>query len=456
MMSFQGPPLDVIGIGFGPAAIAVAVAIEDATEPPGVGVCAPAALRVQFLERGGSSAWQPSMLLPGTDIQHHFLRDFATPRNPRSRFTFPCYLVDTGRLYPFTLMGGYVSRQEWSEYVEWVAARISLPVRYDSEVVDVTPVMRDGRVVAALVRSRHTRSGEVTEHLARNVLVSTGHQPHVPGKFAMVLGDRVFHSAEFLPRVAAWPAEGPQRIAVVGAGQNAGEIILHIANAYPKAVIYSLTRNSGFRTYNLGHFSNEAYFPAETDYFYGLDRSSRERVFAEVHSTNYASVDPDVSFAMYRLAYEDRHWGHGRLHMRKWTVVESCAVTPGGLQLKLRELNTATSDELEVDAIVLCTGFREPRLPAVLEPFRPYVELDDVGDPVVDRTFRLSVTADCEVGLYLNGVTEWRHGINTATSFSTLAIRAGEILRDIDTRRDSAGATDFSSTSTSHNEPFPA
>ena len=424
---------DLVGIGFGPAAIAVAAAIEDEAEelPPGT-----RPVDARFLERAPDAAWQPNMLLAGTDIQHHFLRDFATPRNPRSRFTFPSYLVDTGRFYPFTLMGGYVSRHEWSAYVQWTAAQLSLPVRYDTEVVEVAPVRRDGRVVAARVRGTDVHTGATTDQLARNVLVSTGHQPYVPELFAPVAGERVFHSSQYLPRIGALAGRDVRRIAVVGAGQNAGEILLHTAATFPGAEIHSLARNSGFRLYNLGHFSNEAYFPAETDYFYALDAEQREKVFAEVYSTNYAAVDPDVSTGLYRLVYEDREWGPGRIHMRKRTAITSCAAgAGGGVRLGLREVNTGAVDELDADLVVLCTGFREPKVPAVLEPFAECVDREQNGDPVVSREFRLGVTPDCEVGIYLNGVTEWRHGINSATSFSTLAIKAGAILRDLRRRQ---------------------
>lgn len=438
-VSSQEAVLDLVGVGFGPAGIAVAAAIEDEAES--LPASAPQ-LAVQFLERAPTSAWQPNMLLPGTDIQHHFLRDFATPRNPRSRFTFPAYLVDTGRFYPFTLLGGYVSRQEWSDYVLWTAAQVTLPVRYTTAVVEITPVLREGRVVAVRVRGEHAGNTDPCTYLARNVVVSTGHQPYVPDIFAAHLGERVFHSADFLPRLPPLLNRRPARVAVIGAGQNAGEIVLHLAGALPDTEIHSLARNSGFRTYNLGHFANEAYFPAETDYFYALDDPDRQKVFDEVYSTNYACVDPDLSNALYRTAYEDRYWGRRRLVMRKRTAVESCAPTPGGgYRLALREVNTGAADQLDADVVILCTGFREPRLPAMLEPLRAYVDFDETGNPVVTRDFRLGVAAGCHVGLYLNGITEWRHGINTATSFSTMAIKAGEILRDIRSRHAASRAT---------------
>ncbi|MBM9504115.1 SidA/IucD/PvdA family monooxygenase [Actinacidiphila acididurans] len=433
-------PVDLVGVGYGPAALAVATALDDAAEEA---ACArhgaavgpqPTAL---FLERAKSSAWQPDMLLPGTDIQHHFLRDLAGPRNPRSRFTFPNYLKEVGRLYPFTLLGGYVSRQEWSAYVEWVATSLDQPVRYRQEVLEVAPVTDDDGVVrTARVVARDTATGATATHLARNVLVSTGHQPYVPELFADVLGERVFHSSGYLAHLRSLPREANLRIAVVGAGQNAGEALLHLASAYPQARITSLARNSGFRLYNLGHFSNEAYFPGEVDYFYALDRGQRESVFAEVHSTNYAGVDPDVSTGLYQLAYEDRHFGPGRLDFRRRVSVEACEPTPSGAyKLTTRQVHSGAVEELEADVVVLCTGFREPRFPALLEPLRRHVRFDEYGDPLVTRAFRLETGPECTVGVYLNGITEWRHGINSATSFSTIAVRAEQILTDLAAHR---------------------
>jgi L-ornithine N5-oxygenase len=424
--------LDLVGVGFGPAGLSVAVALDDRLDR---GPVKPAPINARFLEQAANADWQPNLLLPGSDIQHHFLRDYATPVNPRSRFTFPSYLVDTGRFFPFTLMGGYVSRQEWSAYTRWTAERVSVPVSYNMEVLRAEPVLTDGKVTHALVTSRDTaRRTEVT-HLASNLLISVGHAPYVPPEMASVLGDRVFHSCDYLPRISDLAPSAPLRFAVIGAGQNAGEIVLDLAARFPQAQIHSLVRNSGFRLYNLGHFSNEAYFPAETDYFYALDASQRRRVFQEVYSTNYACVDPDVSTALYRSAYEDQNWGPGRLHMHKRTNVDALAQAPGGgYRLSLREVNLGTLSELDADVVILCTGYREPRLPRMLEPFRPHITFDEVRNPAVSRAFRIEGGPECEVGLYLNGITEWRHGINSATSFSTMAVKADQIVTDLASR----------------------
>jgi L-ornithine N5-oxygenase len=421
---------DVVVAGFGPSGIALAAAIEDyedehREEGP---------LDAVYLERAADSAWQPNQVLPGTDIQHHFLRDLATPRDPRSRFTFPNFLLQSGRFYPFTLLGGYVSRLEWSEYVQWAADQVRTPAQYHRDVVSIQPVIDpDGVVRAAEVVSRDTRDGTTYTDAGRNVVIATGHRPNVPDVFRNALGARVFHAADYLPRMAAL-CEGdgrPNRIAVIGAGQTAGEIILHLAAEDTTAQIHSLVRHGGFKMYELGHFSNEVYFPAETDYFYGLPDEARQRAMAQARATNYSAVDPDVSTALYQAAYQDRLTGQHRLHMHRRTDVTGISVTEDGVRLETEEVYTAEPGVLDVDVVILCTGYAEPEFPEALTPFAPYLVLEDDGRPAVSRAYRAETDERCEVGIYLDGITEWRHGIASATSFSQMAAKADTVHQDL-------------------------
>lgn len=421
---------DIVVAGFGPSGIALAAAIEDHDdahpETP--------ALRAAYLERAATSAWQPHQVLPGTDIQHHFLRDLATPRDPRSRFTFPNFLQQSGRFYPFTLMGGYVSRLEWSEYVQWAAEQVRTPAEYHREVLLIEPVAdADGVVRTARVVSRDPRDGSVHEHYGRNVALATGHRPHVPAVFADACGERVFHAAQYLPRMAALRGSDrePKRYAVIGAGQTAGEIVLHLAGEDPGAQVHSLVRHGGFKMYELGHFSNEVYFPESTDYFYSLDGAAREKALDQARATNYSAVDPDVSTALYQAVYQDRLTGVHRLHMHRRTDVTLVDVTDSGVRLTTTEVFTGATGTLDVDAVILCTGYREPKLPSQLEPFTDYLRRDGEGRVNVTRGFRAETTADCEVGIYLDGMTEWRHGIGSATSFSQMCDKADTIHRDL-------------------------
>lgn len=431
-MNDQSTIHDVVVAGFGPAGIALAAAIED-HQDANPGPARP--LDAVYLERAASSAWQPNLVLPGTDIQHHFLRDLATPRDPRSRFTFPSYLWQSGRFYQFTLMSGYVSREEWSDYIEWASAQVSQPVHYHREVTRVEPVPGPGgRVRAVRVVSRDTRDNSTHEQVGRNVVIATGHEPWVPDMFRPHLGDRVFHASQLLPRLEALRGEGrdPRRVVIVGAGQTAGEIALHLAALYPAAQVHSIVRHAGFRMYELGHFSNEVYFPDQTDYFYALTPDQRERALDQSRPTNYAAVDPDVSALLYKAVYDDQRKGRHRLHMHRRTEIVS--VAPGGdgaIGLGTVQVHTGERGRVDADLVILCTGYREPVLPEALRPMTPYLRQDEAGRPSLTREFRAETTGDCEAGVYLDGITEWRHGIGTATSFSQMATRADTIHRDL-------------------------
>ncbi|MBP0460434.1 SidA/IucD/PvdA family monooxygenase [Streptomyces montanisoli] len=422
---------DLVVAGFGPSGISLAAAVEDhdddhPQDPP---------LTAAYLEQAADSAWQPYQVLPGTDIQHHFLRDLATPRDAASRFGFVPFLQQSGRFYEFTLLGGYVSRLEWSSYVQWAAAQVRQRPTYHREVVSVEPVAdADGVVRAARVLSRDPRDGARHEDVGRNVVIATGHRPHIPEVFREAIGEQVFHAHEFLLRAAALPEppEGrPRRWAVIGAGQTAGEIVLYLHGSDPRAEVHSLVRHAGFRMYELGHFSNEVYFPGETDYVYGLERQARDRVMEQARATNYSAVDPDVSTALYAASYQDKLTGSHRLSMHRRTEVTGVRVRGDGVVLDTAEVFTGERGSLVVDAVVLCTGYTEPVVPHQLAPFASLLSYEDDGLPVVTRGHRALTTGACEVGIYLDGVTEWRHGIASATSFSQMAVKADAVHHDL-------------------------
>jgi len=73
----------VLGVGFGPANLSLAVALAEVGRSGGT----------RFVERASGFQWQEEQLLPGTDIQNNPFRDLAMPRNPDSPYTFVKYLA---------------------------------------------------------------------------------------------------------------------------------------------------------------------------------------------------------------------------------------------------------------------------------------------------------------------------------------------------------------------------
>ena len=80
---------DVVCVGFGPASLAIAVALHDTTKQTGKQQPQlKTQPKVAFLERQESFAWHAGMQIPGAKMQISFIKDMATMRNPRSEFTF--------------------------------------------------------------------------------------------------------------------------------------------------------------------------------------------------------------------------------------------------------------------------------------------------------------------------------------------------------------------------------
>ena len=425
---------DVIGVGFGPAGIALAVAMEDVEEEKAMSFH----LRCLFIEQAPDSAWQPGMLLPGTNIQHHFLRDFATPRNPRSRYTFINYLKEKGRLFSFGILhhDGDPGRVEWADYVQWVATQVSHRALYRHQVIGIEPLCSEESSQINIVRvlTKDLVKGSTKVFYARNIVISTGRKPNIPPQFTSFIGPKVFHAHTFKMCIQHVRPEERPTFAVIGAGQNAIEILLYLADHFPESDIYSITRNSGFRLYDLGHFSNEVYLPEEVDYFFKLSKEERNKLFEEVKFTTYSSVDDDVSRALYWRVYEEGVRGIYRIQMLKRSSISKVVPYNDHYQLLLEDIYLRSTRAVEADIVILCTGYVEEQMPVLLEPIRPYLQVDTDGDLLVGRDYEVCTENGFQVGVFLNGLTERIHGISNAASFSMMALKAQRILERLQAR----------------------
>lgn len=281
--------LDLLCAGFGPAGISLAAALADWREATG----SDTGPKARFLERNAGPSWQPGLLVRGADINHNFLRDFATPRDPRSRFTFVNYLKQSGRLYHFGHLGGRVARTDWDAYVRWTAGQLADDVTYSQTVESVAPYPSVDDPSLLLVKTQNAT------YLTRAMVLATGPTPHVPELFRPHVGDHVFHSAQFLQKLAAFDRDNNLTFTVIGSGQSAGEVVLHLYDRFANARFISLQRGLAFPLVDVGHFSNEVYFPEEVEYFHALPPEARRQVVSDFHKTNYSAVDTDVSQALY-------------------------------------------------------------------------------------------------------------------------------------------------------------
>jgi L-ornithine N5-oxygenase len=130
--------------------------------------------------------------------------------------------------------------------------------------------------------------------------------------------------------------------------------------------------------------------------------------------------------------YEDRVMGKPRIHMLARRLLEDIECI-GGERYSLRFVDTYTGEpsRIEVDIVIICTGYHEEVFPRSLEPLRPWIELDEKGGPHISYDYRISTTACFGPTIYLNGMCERTHGISDSASFSMMAIKADRILSSL-------------------------
>ena len=237
----DGPPYDLICVGFGPASLSIACALKDKHLDA----------RVLFLERQAEFAWHCGMLLPGTRMQISFMKDMATFRDPRSKFTFLNYLHSKGRLSSFANLGTfYPLREEFNDYLGWCASHFEDLVSYGEDVVSVSSPGAGGPVKYWLVASHNVRSGEIATFAAKHVIIAVGGAPLIPAQFPQRLyGTRVIHSSRYSINVSQILAnrDAPHKIAVVGGGQSAVEIFSDIQERFPNSKTSLFLRQSALK-----------------------------------------------------------------------------------------------------------------------------------------------------------------------------------------------------------------
>ena len=423
---------DVLGIGFGPANLALAIALEEEGYD----------LDARFIEARPGPSWQSAMMLDGSDIQNHPVRDLVSLRNPRSRYSFINYLFEHGRLIEhLNLPMEFPLRKEYAQYVSWAAGHFGRLVDYGVRVTGVS-VGRDGE--DRPIYTVTTSTGATLQ--ARALVIGTGRAPLIPEPFDAVDSPRVFHLTRYLPALrelaelgVAGPGDrAPRAVTVIGGSQSAVELTLDLARRFPRTTVTTLVRSLTLRQKDTSPFSEEGYFPDFTDYYYRASRERKDAVDAYLRLTNYSSADLDVLRELYRLIYEQRLDDDQRVFVSGSRQVRGLEVGDDGVRLRVEELNTGVFEEHRADFVVLATGFRDlgpaahqERVPALMRGVAADFAFDDHGYLAVGQDYEVQPLGPDTPALFLNGLCESSHGIGDAGSFSLLSLRAKVIAQAV-------------------------
>jgi L-ornithine N5-oxygenase len=417
-MSTADDHFDVLGIGFGPANLSLAIALEEA----GSG------LRARFLEAQADPVWQGGMMLSGSNTQNHPCRDLVSLRNPRSRYSFLNFLFENDRLIEhLNLPGEFPLRKEYAQYIRWVTDQFSSVVDLSCPAEQVVLTEHGGLPCYQVM----TPGGRVVR--ADSLVLAPGRTPYVPPPFKGISSPRVFHLTEYLYRLRELGAR-PGRVAVIGGSQSAVELTLDLAKRFPDAEVVTYVRSFGLRLKDTSPFSEEGFFPGFTSYYYKADRAKKRILDAFMRPTNYSSVDDDVLHELYLLIYETKLEGSARVTVAGNRQVSAVELTADRVRLEIEEVHTGETERDEVDLVVLATGFRdlgpgptqEP-YPSLLSEVIDHFRFDADGYLMVNEDYSLEPTAPGTPPVFLNGLCESSHGIGDSGSFSLLSLRAATI-----------------------------
>lgn len=415
---------DVVGVGFGPANIAVAVALRELSPET----------RVMFVEHHELPAWQGEQMLPGADIQNHALRDLVTPRNPRSHFSFVNFLHCQGRLLDHLNQAWeFPLRREYAEYIAWVASHFDDVVRYGQAATSIEVVdTADGERYAV-------RCGDA-EYRAQALVLAPGRTPYLPEGLQERACPPVFHASRYLSRVTEIAGPAPT-VAVIGASQSAIEIVLDLLRRFEDVTVLNVVSGLGYALKDTSPYTEESFLPWFTDYYFDAPRGSKRELADLLRRSNYAVADADVIAELSRTCYEDRLEGRERVRMQRCSRARVVDEVGDRVAVLVEDRFTGRQERAQVDAVIVATGYRDlgpgerdelapPLLGPVVERFE--TDADDVLE--VQRDYALVPRAGDGAPpgpLYLNGLCERSHGLGDAGSLSLLALRSEAIVSSL-------------------------
>lgn len=415
-MTSQIKEYDVLGVGFGPANLSVAIALEETAQNQN--------LSYGFLEQKPSFEWHGGMLLDGTRMQISCLKDLVTLRNPTSPYSFVNYLHTHNRLNSFINLGSLQpSRVEFNDYLTWVAEQFSSHVTYSQRVIDIEPVEIGGEITKVKVVTTD-RDGNRTIRMAKNLIVGMGGMPKLPKLFSGIESDNVIHSSKY----KRWREQfskvssSEPKIAVVGAGQSAAEIFVDLTSRYEEGEVHLVNRNFALHPADDSAFVNEIFNPEFTDHVYSSNEDDRQKILSRFNGTNYSVVDTEELNAIYERLYLQEVTGEGKHAHLRCHDIQELAQKDGQIALQYNDRIHAEQKWCEYDAVILATGYRYDEFNIMLSKLEPLIASNKV-----ERHYRIPMVENCKVNVFLQGCCESSHGLSD-TLLSVLAVRSKEIV----------------------------
>ncbi|MGH3880595.1 MAG: lysine N(6)-hydroxylase/L-ornithine N(5)-oxygenase family protein [Actinophytocola sp.] len=397
--------LDLAGVGIGPFNLSLAALAEPVD-----------GLRTAFFEREPEFRWHPGLMIEGAALQVPFLADLVSLVQPAHPLSFLSYLRDRGRLFPFYFAERFhIPRAEYEDYCAWAARRVT-NARFGR---DVRAIRWAGNVFELDVEP----GGPVR---ARNVVLGVGTEPVLPEPLEHLAGERILHSADYLP--ARDRLLGVDDVTIVGSGQSGAEVFLDLLRARPRGGLRWLTRTPAFAPMEYSKLGLEQFTPDYTRFFHGLDEPTRDRLVPAQWQL-YKAISADTIGAIHDELYE-RTVGGGwpEVTLAPGVEVTAAAERAGRVELELRHVQQDRKATVTTDAVVCATGYRERDLGELLGPLADRIERDTAHRIAVDADYR--VRLDTGGSLFVQNAERHTHGVG-APDLGLAAWRSARILNAV-------------------------
>jgi L-ornithine N5-oxygenase len=423
----------LVGIGFGPSHIGLAVSLYEDYKEETEGK------KITFFEAKNKHGWHHPMMLPSAKMQISFMKDLCFLRNPKSHFTFVNYLHEHRRLGSFANLRDFnPSRKEFDDYLRWVAGHFNHVTRYSSRVQSVLPVSENDQVVALDVTVNDTLTGNIQVVRTQNLAIAIGGEPAMP---VACNSSHVFHSSQLLEKLPKYDESKHYRFLVVGSGQSAAEIYQHLISHYRHADVRVASSGIGFKQADDSEYVNEVFDNEMIDRIYSLDPDSREALIRKHVDTNYSVADLAIIQSLYREEYEAMVGGDtDRFGILKFKRVTQVIEHNNALSVTLVSTLDGEPQELEVDVVICATGYTRKNNLALLDSLKPYWA-EPSQTPRLSRHYALQMTGNFKPNIYIQGMSEHTHGLSD-TLLSVISLRSyevgGEIVNTLN-KRDAQG-----------------
>ncbi|OMP68751.1 lysine N(6)-hydroxylase/L-ornithine N(5)-oxygenase family protein [Domibacillus epiphyticus] len=405
--------LDVIGVGIGPFNLGLAALLEK-TE-----------CRSLFFDKKPRFEWHPGMLLEGTTLQVPFMADVVTMADPTSPFSFLNYLHEQKRLYHFYFFEKFhIPRTEYNHYCQWVAEQLP-KLHFECKVENIDQTEEGYYRVSVLAGAQKKKK----TYYAKHVVIGVGTKPYVPGKFQSSLGNRIFHSSEYISKREN--VLKTNSVTVIGSGQSAAEIFYDLLSKQPDHD-YQLswfTRSKGFYPMEYSKLGLEHFSPDYTRYFYKLPKEKKQSAL-----NNQALLYKGISFNtigdIYDLLYE-RTVGNNKPHVHLQALTELASIKEGNSRysLSLCQHEQKEHTQIESDAVILATGYH-PYIPDCLKGMENIVEQDETGQLVIQEDYKVKLKQEGQNHIFIQNGELHTHGVG-APDLGLGAFRSAAIINQL-------------------------